>query len=88
MPRDIERLDRVQRGLEEAGLDAIACRLPENVLLLSGYWPMSGMSWAIVSRGEEPVVLTPVGEEAVRQQGAAQLHLDAFSQLTSAWPSA
>jgi Xaa-Pro dipeptidase len=69
MPRDVERLDRVQRGLEEVGLDAIACRLPENVLLLSGYWPMSGMSWAIVARGEEPVVLAPVGEEEWVQAG-------------------
>lgn len=60
---DQERADRLQTGLHEANLDALVCRLPENLLFLTGYWPMSGMSWVLLARGEEPVVLAPVGEE-------------------------
>src|SRR6266508_2051166 len=74
MPRDVERLERIQQGLAEAGLDAIACRLPENVLLLSGYWPMSGMSWAIVARGQEPLVIAPVGEEEWVERGMSEMN--------------
>lgn len=63
MPRDRERLARLQSGMSNAGLDAMVCRLPENVLLLSGYWPMNGMSWVVLGRDQEPVVIAPVGEE-------------------------
>src|SRR5579871_4992013 len=37
-----ERLDRMRRAMEAERLDALVLRLPENVLLLSGYWPMIG----------------------------------------------
>ena len=37
-----ERLDRMRRAMEAARLDALVLRLPENVLLLSGFWPMIG----------------------------------------------
>lgn len=60
---DQERSAQVQAGMLEAGLDALVCRLPENLVFLTGYWPMSGMSWVVVPRGEEPVVIAPVGEE-------------------------
>jgi len=60
---DQERAERLQAGLQEANFDALVVRLPENVLFLTGYWPMSGMSWVLLARGEEPVVLAPVGEE-------------------------
>ncbi len=60
---DQERAERLQAGLQETNLDALVVRLPENVLFLTGYWPMSGMSWVVLVRGEEPVVLAPVGEE-------------------------
>ena len=39
-----ERLDRMRRAMEAARIDALVVRLPENVLLLSGYWPMIGAS--------------------------------------------
>jgi Xaa-Pro dipeptidase len=37
-----ERLDRMRRAMQSEGLDALVLRLPENVLLLSGFWPMIG----------------------------------------------
>ena len=34
-----ERLDRMRRAMQEEGIDVLVLRLPENVLLLSGFWP-------------------------------------------------
>jgi Xaa-Pro dipeptidase len=39
-----ERLQRMRRAMEDEKLDALVLRLPENVLLLSGFWPMIGAS--------------------------------------------
>jgi Xaa-Pro dipeptidase len=39
-----ERLTRVREALVAAGLDALICRLPENVLMLSGHWSTVGGS--------------------------------------------
>ena len=47
--RDTERIDRIHRALEAAGLDALVCALPSNVLLLSGYWPVVGTSIAVAT---------------------------------------
>jgi hypothetical protein len=38
MNRDEERIRRITSALAEAGVDALVCALPLNVLLLSGYW--------------------------------------------------
>jgi len=37
-----ERLAIARRTLASAGIDALVCRLPENVLMLSGHWPLCG----------------------------------------------
>jgi Xaa-Pro aminopeptidase len=37
-----ERLIRMRQAMEAERLDALVLRLPENVLLLSGFWPMIG----------------------------------------------
>ena len=33
--------------MEAAQLDALVLRLPENVLLLSGFWPMIGAAFLV-----------------------------------------
>ena len=40
--RDEERVRRTRSALDGAGLEAVVCALPENVLLLSGYWSVVG----------------------------------------------
>jgi len=60
---DQERAGRIQEALAESGFAALVCRLPENVLLLTGYWPMNGMSWVVAAQGHEPFVIVPKGEE-------------------------
>lgn len=59
---DRERIGRVREKLREAGLDALVCRLAENVLFLSGYWPMSGFSSVIFPREGELTLIVPEGE--------------------------
>ncbi|MGH9849498.1 MAG: M24 family metallopeptidase [Blastocatellia bacterium] len=62
MARDDNRIESVSRALDEAGLDAIICALPANVLLLSGYWPVAGAAVAIATREGRTVVIAPKDE--------------------------
>jgi Xaa-Pro aminopeptidase len=78
---DRERIQRIQRGLSEAGLDAIVCSLPANVLLLTGYWPVVGSSIAVATRDGRIAVLAPEDEAGLAQQGWADLHLFRPSSL-------
>jgi Xaa-Pro dipeptidase len=53
------------------GIDVLVCRLPENVLLLTGYWPTSSFAFAVVPR-EGQVVLIAVDTERLEvPEGAA-----------------
>ena len=54
-----ERLERMRRAMEAARLDALVLRLPENVLLLSGFWPMIGASTLVFPLAEKPVCVIP-----------------------------
>jgi Xaa-Pro dipeptidase len=54
-----ERLDRMRQAMEAARIDALAVRLPENVLLLSGYWPMIGASVLVFPREGTAVCAVP-----------------------------
>jgi Xaa-Pro dipeptidase len=54
-----ERLDRMRRAMESARLDALILQLPENVLLLSGFWPMIGASTLVFPREGPSVISIP-----------------------------
>ncbi|MFP4483847.1 MAG: M24 family metallopeptidase [Spirochaetaceae bacterium] len=62
--RDTERHERVRRLLDEHDVDALVVRLPENVLLLAGFWPMIGLSHAVFSREGGAMCLIPECYEA------------------------
>ncbi len=49
----------MRQAMERAGLDALVLRLPENVLLLSGYWPMLGICALVFPREGRASVLIP-----------------------------
>lgn len=42
-----ERIYRLKQGMEEAGIDVMILRLPENVLFASGYWSMFGWTFLV-----------------------------------------
>ncbi len=62
--RDSARHHRLVEALRTADLNALVCRLPENVLLLSGYWPMSGFSFVVYRADGEATLIVPSAEEA------------------------
>jgi Xaa-Pro dipeptidase len=68
---DSERHSRVRKALGRAGLDLLVCRMPENVLFLSGYWPLAGVSILLFPVDADPVCIVPGTEE---QEAAAGLN--------------
>ena len=86
MPRGEERLARITGALGDAGLDALVCTLPANVLLLSGYWPVVGSAVAIATRDGRVAVLAPKDEDELARRGWAHevrtYQPDALTHLT------
>jgi Xaa-Pro aminopeptidase len=67
-PRDDSKLDRVRAAMEEAGLDALVARAPDNVLYLTNFWGMKGYEAAVFPREGEPtlICLEASAEDAAR----------------------
>jgi Xaa-Pro dipeptidase len=57
------RDELIQQALEQADLDLLVCSLPINVLLLSGYWPVVGVSLALASRDGLILLVVPQDED-------------------------
>jgi Xaa-Pro aminopeptidase len=66
---DASRISRLQDAMGAEGWDALVCALPMNVLLLTGYWPIVGLSIAIATRDGEVVVLAPEDEANLAGHG-------------------
>lgn len=60
-----ERITRLQQKMDQAGIDALVCRLPENLVYLTDYWPRHGFSAVLMPRQGLPVLFVP----AVEQEG-------------------
>src|SRR5262249_23211370 len=71
MQRDEERIARVGQALKDEKLDAVVCALPENVLMLTGYWPVVGTSIALATRDGEVELLVPEDEYELASYGYA-----------------
>ena len=56
---DVDRLDRVRREMVSARLDALICRLPENVVYLTDYWPHHGFSVVVFTKGGKSILFVP-----------------------------
>ncbi len=69
MAHDEERAVAIEEALRDAGLDALVCALPANVLLLSGYAPVVGSSVALTARGGRLAVLVPEDERELAAWG-------------------
>lgn len=73
MSRGTERIEWVTRTLEDAGLDALVCTLPANVLMLSGYWPVVGSAVAVATADGRVAVLAPEDERSLAERGWASV---------------
>jgi Xaa-Pro dipeptidase len=65
-----ERLNRMRRAMEADRLDALVLRLPENVLLLSGFWPMIGATTLVFPLHGDSVCIIP---DCYQQEAAKSL---------------
>src|SRR5581483_10073838 len=82
MVRDNERVELIRRAFEEAGLDAVVCTLPMNVLLLSGYWPVVGTSLVIAPHGEEEIARNGWADELhTFQPGSLEKTTDSIESI-------
>lgn len=61
MANDPQRREAIIQALSRSSLDALAAFSPSSVLLLTGYWPVMGASFAIFTR--EGVVCAVVPED-------------------------
>ena len=62
MAKDPQRRDMILQALQESRLEALASFSPTEVLLLTGYWPVMGMSLAICTRKGEVCAIVPEDE--------------------------
>jgi Xaa-Pro aminopeptidase len=63
----LSRKEQIARALQQAGLDALVCALPKNVLMLSGYWPVVGTGVAVAARPGDVHLLIPEDEKQFAQ---------------------
>lgn len=68
-PVDEARRAAVRRALDDARLDALVCRLAENVVLLSGYYPQIGQSFCVFPAAGDPVLVMPRFEQEFADRG-------------------
>ncbi len=59
---DLERTNRMKKIMGEAGIDVLVCRLPENILYLTGYWSVFGCSCVIFPANGDPTLILPFSE--------------------------
>ena len=64
MQANPERLNRMRLAMQAAELDALVLRLPENVLLLSGFWPMIGATTLVFAADGVSAAIIPDSFEA------------------------
>ena len=63
--RMTDRIEQLQQGLAEAGVDALVLRLPENVLLTTEHWvQVAGLGAVVVPREGAATLIVPEAEEA------------------------
>lgn len=67
---DRKRIQRIKKALRDAKLDALVLRLPENIVMSCGVWPMNGFSYAVVTAESGPAA--PGGAE-LRRPGNGRL---------------
>jgi Xaa-Pro aminopeptidase len=67
---DLDRDRQIRAALTDAKLDAIVCRLPENVVCLTGYYPQIGCSLVVYPAEGEPVLICPRNEREAAALGA------------------
>ena len=53
------RVRRLQELMVAANVDCLVCRLPENVVYITEYWPVHGISLAVLPQTGKPTLFVP-----------------------------
>jgi Xaa-Pro aminopeptidase len=53
------RVRRLQELMVAANVDCLVCRLPENVVYITEYWPVHGISLAVLPQTGKPTLFIP-----------------------------
>lgn len=69
MEEDRLRTDRVRQEITTAGIDLVVCQLSSHVLMLTGYAPVLGQSFAVFPANGDPAVIVPEAEESFARKG-------------------
>ncbi len=67
---DHDRVDRMRASLRKGKLDALVLRLPENIVMGFGIWPMSGFSYAVFTADAGPLALIAPSAEDEEMAGS------------------
>lgn len=81
--QDDLRIERNRAAIAEQGMRALVCALPSNVLLLTGYFPVVGMSIAVAT-AEQTLLLVPEDEKELADQGWAD-EVRSFEAASLQW---
>ena len=61
-----DRIEQLQQGLAEAGVDALVLRLPENILLTTEHWvQVGGLGAVVVPREGGATLIVPEPEDCL-----------------------
>lgn len=86
MSQDFARVDRERLAevMRAHGLDALICRLPQNVVLLSGYFPVLGGSFCVVASAKDGprMGLAVPADEADLVRSGAVATVETFQEET------
>ncbi len=61
----------IRSALDRTNWDLLACSMPSNVLLLSGYWPAAGYSLALATRDGQIILIVPQDEDDLAERSWA-----------------
>lgn len=53
------RVERLQELMHKNGFDCLICRLPENIVYITEYWPHHGISVAVLPKEGRPTLFIP-----------------------------
>ncbi|MBO8141949.1 MAG: aminopeptidase P family protein [Firmicutes bacterium] len=72
MTYDEKRAGCIRQMLVNTRLDGLICLLPENLVLLAGYWPVIGHAAVIYPREGDPVIVAPVLDERALERATVR----------------
>ena len=88
MQIDSERISRIKQVLKENKIDALLCQLPENIVFLAGWWPLTGTTWAIFTADGTCHLIVPACEaQEARDCGIGEMSIYEWAHLKAPEPA-